>query len=73
MSDKPAGATLKNFKIADLVSFTEVTKPPREIAGLYFYQILDCVTDLAFDISADFRRRPQLYRNLGDSGRGLSL
>jgi hypothetical protein len=67
MSDAQTGA-LENYSIVDLASFREVTKVPREIAGLYFYQLLDCLTDLAFDISADFRRRPQLYRNLGDSG-----
>jgi hypothetical protein len=54
-----------NYRITNLHSFAEVTKEPRQIAGLYFYQMLDCLVDLAYKVSADFRKRPQLYRDLG--------
>jgi hypothetical protein len=56
-----------NYRITNLHSFEEATKQPRQIAGLYFYKILDCLVDFAYKISADFRRRPELYRDLGDS------
>jgi hypothetical protein len=49
-----------------LESFKEVTGEPRQIAGLYFYQLLDCLIDLAYQVSADFYARPQLYRRLGE-------
>jgi hypothetical protein len=52
-------------RITNLASFQEVTEGPRQIAGLYFYQLLDCLVDLAFRVSVDFRRRPQLYKDLG--------
>jgi hypothetical protein len=57
--------SIPDFKIEDLVSFQAVTNEPHEIAGLYFYQLLDCLVDLAYQVSADFRKRPQLYRDLG--------
>ena len=52
-------------RITNFSSFEETTKGPRQIAGLYFYQMLDCLVDLTHQVSADFRRRPQLYRDLG--------
>lgn len=55
-----------NRKIDSLLSFEDVTKEPHQIAGLYFYQLLECLVDLAYKISADFRKRPQLYRDLGN-------
>jgi hypothetical protein len=57
---------IKDYRIIDLPSFEEATEAPRSIAGLYFYQILDCLVDLAYKVSADFRKRPQLYRDLGE-------
>lgn len=57
--------SIEDYKITNLLSFQHVTDEPREIAGLYFYQILDCLVDLAYQVSADFRKRPQLYRDLG--------
>ena len=56
---------IPNHRITDLTSFEEVTEEPRQIAGLYFYQALDCLIDLAYFVSTDFRSRPQLYRSLG--------
>jgi hypothetical protein len=56
-----------NHRITNFSSFEEVTKEPRQIAGLYFYQMLDCLVELAWKVSTDFRKRPQLYRRLGDS------
>jgi hypothetical protein len=57
---------IPNFRITSLDSFKEVTKEPRQLAGLYFYQLLDCLVDLAYEVSCDFRKRPQLYRQLGN-------
>jgi hypothetical protein len=71
-----AGATvppLPNHRIKDLKSFHDVTKEPRQVAGLYFYQLLDCLVELAYQISGDFRRRPQLYRELGHPSIARSL
>jgi hypothetical protein len=55
-----------SYDITGLKSFSEVTKEPRQIAGLYFYQLTDCLIDLAYQVSGDFRARPQLYRHLGE-------
>jgi hypothetical protein len=57
--------SIPNFSITDLKTFQEVTEDPRQIAALYFYQLLDCLVDMAYKVSADFRKRPQLYRDLG--------
>lgn len=59
--------SIANYGITDLNSFQETIKEPRQIAGLYFYQVLDCLLDLAYDVSTDFRKRPQMYRDLGDA------
>jgi hypothetical protein len=56
---------LDDYRITSLRTFKEATEEPRQIAGLYFYQILDCLVDLAYKVSADFRKRPELYRVLG--------
>jgi hypothetical protein len=56
---------ISDYRIRGLQSFQEATKEPRQVAGLYFYQILDPLTEVAYGISLDFRRRPQLYRDLG--------
>jgi hypothetical protein len=57
---------IPDHRIKDLTSFQETTREPRQIAGLYFYQILDCLVDLAYKVTIDFRKRPQLYKNLGN-------
>jgi hypothetical protein len=54
-----------DYKIDSLETFQNLTEEPREIAGLYFYQSLEFLIDQAWKISADFRKRPQLYRDLG--------
>jgi hypothetical protein len=56
---------IKDRTITNLLSFQDTTATPRQIAGLYFFQLLDCLVDLAYKVSADFRKRPQLYRDLG--------
>jgi hypothetical protein len=56
---------IKDYAITDLASFEDATRDPRQLAGIYFFQVLDCLVDLAYKISADFRKRPQLYRDLG--------
>jgi hypothetical protein len=56
---------IKDWKITGLGSFKDATGDGREVAGLYFYQVLDCLVDLAYKVSADFRKIPQLYTVLG--------
>jgi hypothetical protein len=64
---------IKDYNITDLMSFqaATATNEKRGIAGLYFYQLLDCLVDLAYKVSGDFRKRPQLYRDLGPPFTGL--
>ena len=45
---------IRDHRIKDLRSFEEATEEPRQIAGLYFYQILDCLVDLAFKSRSTF-------------------
>jgi hypothetical protein len=58
-------ASLTNYKISDLNSFNAVTGDPHEVAGLYFYSLLDCLIDLAYKVSYDFFKRSYLYIDLG--------
>ncbi|MFL5705074.1 MAG: hypothetical protein ACJ8AG_19905 [Ktedonobacteraceae bacterium] len=58
-------ASLTNYKINDLDSFNAVTGDPHEVAGLYFYSVLDCLVDLAYKVSYDFFKRSYLYIDLG--------
>jgi|SRR5271166_1872776 len=69
-----ARRTYRNaYRITGLVSFREVTREPRQIAGLYFYQLTDCLIDLAYQVSGDFRARPYLYRRLGEPATPATL
>jgi hypothetical protein len=56
---------IADHRITNFGSFQKVVEEPRQIAGLYFYQLLDCLVDLSYTVSCDFRKRPQLYRELG--------
>jgi hypothetical protein len=47
-------ASLTTHEISDLNSFNGVTVDPRQVAGLYFYSVLDCLVDLAYKVSYDF-------------------
>jgi hypothetical protein len=58
---------LTEHKIDKLTSFQQVTANPRQVAGLYFYLILDCLVDLAHKISYDFFKRPHLYIDLSQA------
>ncbi len=64
--------SIPNYRITNQKTFAEVTGQTRQIAGLYFYQVLDCLIDLAYFISGDFRSRPQLYRSLGEPSLALA-
>jgi hypothetical protein len=64
---------ITDHRITNLKSFQKVTEDPRDVAGLYFYQMLDCLVDLAYKVSCDFRKRPQLYRELGEPAPGPLL
>jgi hypothetical protein len=56
---------IHDYRITERASFEHATAEPRQIAGLYFYKVLDCLVVLAHQVSADLRRRPELYRDLG--------
>src|SRR5712692_9675596 len=58
-------ASLTNHKISDLNSFSKVTGDPHQVAGLYFYSVLDCLVDLAYKVSYDFFKKPHLYLDFG--------
>jgi hypothetical protein len=56
-----------NHRIRDLESFNAVTGETREIAGLYFYDVLgNPLIDIALEVSRDFFRRPQIFTESGD-------
>lgn len=61
VSATAASATLPDHRIHDLASFKQTTGEHHEVAGLYFYQQLDCLVDLAYKVSCDFFKRPHLY------------
>jgi hypothetical protein len=54
--------------IKDSKTFGGATKEPHQVAGVYFYSLMDCLVDLAFMISCDFFERPHMYTNLAISG-----
>ena len=56
-----------DYRITDQQSFEQVVKEPRQVAGLYFFQLMDTLVGLTYLISADFRKRPQLYGGLGQT------
>jgi hypothetical protein len=55
---------LADYRIYDLESFNQTTGAGHEVAGLYFYQQLDCLVDLAYRVACDFFKRPHLYINV---------
>jgi hypothetical protein len=56
-----------NHRIRDLESFNDVTSGTREIAGLYFYDVLgNPLIDVALEVSRDFFLRPQIFTESGD-------
>jgi hypothetical protein len=67
VSQATTATRIPNHRICDLKSFDEVTKRDYQVAGLYFFSSLDCLVDLAYEISHDFFRRPYLYTNLPKS------
>ncbi|MDL1944726.1 hypothetical protein FBQ99_20555 [Chloroflexi bacterium CFX2] len=58
-------ATIPDHRIRNFESFKSVTSEPRQVAGLYFYLLLDCMVELSYKISQDFFKRPHLYTILG--------
>jgi hypothetical protein len=62
--DASTGHGLPDHRIHDLVSFNQVTGEGHEVAGLYFYQQLDCLVDLAYRVACDFFQRPHMYINV---------
>jgi hypothetical protein len=60
-------SSLPNHRISDLESFDAVTSAPREIAALYFYDVVgNPLIDVALEVSRDFFRRPQIFTESGD-------
>lgn len=62
--DASTGHGLPDYRIHDLESFNQVTGEGHEVAGLYLYQKLDCLVDLAYRVACDFFQRPHLYVNV---------
>jgi hypothetical protein len=55
--------------INDFESFKEATEdPPRQLAGVYFFFMLDCLIELANRVAHDFFDRPHLYTDVSRPG-----
>jgi hypothetical protein len=69
-TDTPSTAVAPSFApapfINDLDSFEAITRDVHAVAGLYFFQQLDCVVQLAHRIADDFYARPHLYVEVED-------
>jgi hypothetical protein len=62
-----AASSPANHRIRDLKSFDAVTSGTREIAGLYFYDVLgNPLIDIALEVSRDFFGRPQIFTETGN-------
>lgn len=58
---------IQDQKISNLKSFEKLTGEPHQVAGLYFYTVLDCLVDLTHKVSLDFYQRPHLYTDLSEN------
>ena len=69
-----ASAALPDHRIHDFASFNQMTGDGHEVAGLYFYQQLDCLVDLAYKVSCDFFKpaAPLCQGRRAQRGRWLS-
>jgi hypothetical protein len=56
---------IPDHQISDLKSFETVTTKQYQVAGLYFFYKLDCLVDLAHEVTHDFFERPELFTDLG--------
>ena len=54
-------------RIVDAASFEEVAAREHDVAGAYFFMMLDCLVDLAEFVANDFVRKPQLYTRVSDA------
>lgn len=68
-----AASSIPNHKIVDFQSFRQVTGDNHEVAGIYFFSVLDCLVELANKVSHDFFMRPHLYLRLPSSDEGGSI
>jgi hypothetical protein len=66
-------APVDGFRVSSAQSLATPTTAPRQLAGLYFYFVLDCLIELAHEISKDFFARPQLYNRLGEPAISATL
>jgi len=67
MTPSTTDASTTNGTIRDLDSFNQVTGNPRQIAGVYFYWLLDPLIDVAHGIAKAFFSCPQYFTALGDA------
>lgn len=58
------GTSIPDYEITDLATFNNVTSDPHQVAGLYFYSILDCLVELAYKLSHLFFYSPWLFVDL---------
>src|SRR5262245_30489867 len=56
--------TISDHQIKDFNSFNAVTSGDKHIAGVYFFQQLDCLPELAYQVAHDFYDRPELFTDL---------
>ncbi len=56
--------------ITDRKSFVATTNEPHQVAGIYFYSLLDCLVDLSCRVAEDFFDRPHMYTSVDASGGG---
>src|SRR5687768_6582302 len=60
-------ARVRRHRIKDLESFDRVTTGTRDVAGLYFYEVLgNPLIDVALEVCGDFFRRPQIFTEDGN-------
>lgn len=64
-ADPPPAASTRTY-ITDEATFAEFTRSPNELAGLYAFQQLDGLIELAALVASDFFARPQLYTRFQD-------
>src|SRR4051794_21642794 len=61
-----AHVSAPNHLVTGRESFLAVTEPPREIASLYFFCVLDFLIEISRSVAVDFFRRPYMYLELGE-------
>jgi len=68
-----ATVSVSDYRIENLDSFQDVTGESGELAGLYFFSLLDCLVVLATKVAHDFFDRPHLYTTLEPEGQSATV